>query len=134
MSTPDLAWLMTQLRNDLPGCHNVLLTSSDGLLRASDEHFERGKAETLAALCSSLVSSSLAFGKLYDEGRSLRTVVIDLKRHQLAVVNAGAGSILAVVADADADPAMIGTAMMQMVEKLAEHLGTAARAPERTSS
>ncbi|WP_433855243.1 roadblock/LC7 domain-containing protein [Streptomyces kronopolitis] len=128
MST-DLSWLLDQLCHDTPGVRHALLLSSDGMKVAYDKSLDLDSADLLSAICSGLLSLSNKLDKAFNAGYPALTISIDTPRAQLLVVGAGTGGVLAAVAESEADPGIVGTAMSQLVERVADHLSVPTRAP-----
>ncbi|WP_406220905.1 roadblock/LC7 domain-containing protein [Streptomyces decoyicus] len=132
MST-DLSWLLDQLCRDTAGVRHALLLSSDGLKVAYDKSLDLDSADILSAICSSLRAISNELDKAFKAGGPALTITIDTPRAQLLVVGAGTGGVLATVAESDADPGIVGTAMAQLVERVADHLSVPPRSPRAPS-
>lgn len=125
--TQDLAWLLRGLGEEVPVIRGSVLLSADGMLKASDG-FDRASAEQLAALASGLFSIARSTGMKFDENNEVRQVVAELKSSQLFVSWAGYNSVLAVLARAEADPAVVGFEMGRLIRAVRPFLHTAARA------
>ena len=123
---PDLAWLLRGLGEEVPVIRGSVLLSADGMLKASDG-FDRASAEQLAALASGLFSIARSAGMKFDESNEVRQVVAELKSSQLFVSWAGYNSVLAVLARAEADPAVVGFEMGRLIRAVRPFLHTAAR-------
>jgi predicted regulator of Ras-like GTPase activity (Roadblock/LC7/MglB family) len=128
----DLAWLLRGLGEEVPVIRGSVLLTSDGMLKASDG-FDRASAEQLAALASGLFSIARSAGTKFDGGNEVRQVVAELKSSQLFIAWAGYNSVLAVLAGADADPAVVGFEMARLIKSVRPFLGTAARTAAGTS-
>jgi predicted regulator of Ras-like GTPase activity (Roadblock/LC7/MglB family) len=122
----DLAWLLRGLGEEVPVIRGSVLLSSDGMLKAADG-FDRASAEQLAALASGLFSIARSAGTKFDGSNEVRQVVTELKSSQLFIAWAGFNSVLAVLAGADADPAVVGFVMARLIKSVRPFLGTAAR-------
>lgn len=129
MST-ELQWLMDNFREDTPGVQHALLLSHDGLRLACDATLDGDRADHLAAIASGLYMLSEQTSVHFDGGGSVQTVLLDLPKLQLLAVAAGDGAVLTVLAEAEADPGVVGTAMKQLVDQLFEHLRVNARPAE----
>ncbi|NEA23275.1 roadblock/LC7 domain-containing protein [Actinomadura bangladeshensis] len=128
----DLAWLLRGLGEEVPVIRGSVLLTSDGMLKASDG-FDRASAEQLAALASGLFSIARSAGTKFDGSNEVRQVVAELKSSQLFIAWAGYNSVLAVLAGADADPAVVGFEMARLIKSVRPFLGTAARTAAGTS-
>jgi len=122
----DLAWLLRGLAEEVPVIRGSVLLSSDGMLKAA-HGFDRASAEQLAALASGLFSIARSTGTKFDNSSEVRQVVAELKTSQLFISWAGYNSVLAVLAQAEADPAVVGFEMARLIKAVRPFLHTAAR-------
>lgn len=129
----DLAWLLRGLGEEVPVIRGSVLLSSDGMLKAADG-FDRASAEQLAALASGLFSIARSAGTKFDGSNEVRQVAVELKGSQLYVSWAGFNSALAVLARAEADPAVVGFEMARLIKAVRPFLDTAARSTAATSA
>ncbi|MFA1543212.1 roadblock/LC7 domain-containing protein [Actinomadura monticuli] len=123
----DLAWLLRGLGEEVPVIRGSVLLSSDGMLKAA-HGFDRATAEQFAALASGLFSIARSAGTKFDGSNEVRQVVAELKSSQLFISWAGYNSVLAVLAKAEADPAVVGFEMARLIKSVRPFLGTATRA------
>ncbi|MEV3924912.1 roadblock/LC7 domain-containing protein [Actinomadura coerulea] len=128
----DLAWLLRGLGEQVPVIRGSVLLSSDGMMKAADG-FDRAGAEHLAALASGLFSIARSAGTKFDDSNEVRQVVAELKSSQLYISWAGHNSVLAVLARAEADPAVVGFEMARLIKAVRPFLDTAARSTAATS-
>ncbi|MGP4029441.1 roadblock/LC7 domain-containing protein [Actinomadura sp. 3N407] len=128
----DLAWLLRGLSEEVPVIRGSVLLSSDGMLKAAHS-FDRASAEQLAALASGLFSIARSAGTKFDNSNEVRQVVAELKSSQLFISWAGYNSVLAVLANAEADPAVVGFEMARLIKAVRPFLHTAARSTATTS-
>lgn len=122
----DLAWLLRGLGEEVPVIRGSVLLSSDGMMKAADG-FDRDSAEQLAALASGLFSIARSAGTKFDDSNEVRQVVAELKSSQLYISWAGYNSVLAVLAEETADPAVVGFEMARLIKAVRPFLHTAAR-------
>ncbi|WP_433476317.1 roadblock/LC7 domain-containing protein [Spirillospora sp. CA-142024] len=122
----DLAWLLRGLGEEVPVIRGSVLLSSDGMMKAADG-LDRASAEQLAALASGLFSIARSAGTKFDESNEVRQVVAELRSSQLYISWAGFNSVLAVLARAEADPAVVGFEMARLIKAVRPFLDTAAR-------
>ncbi|GAA0235842.1 roadblock/LC7 domain-containing protein [Actinomadura nitritigenes] len=122
----DLAWLLRGLGEEVPVIRGSVLLSSDGMMKAADG-FDRASAEQLAALASGLFSIARSAGTKFDDSNEVRQVVAELKSSQLYISWAGYNSVLAVLAEETADPAVVGFEMARLIKAVRPFLHTAAR-------
>jgi predicted regulator of Ras-like GTPase activity (Roadblock/LC7/MglB family) len=127
----DLAWLLQGLGEEVPVIRGSVLLSSDGMMKAA-HGFDRTGAEQFAALASGLFSIARSAGTKFDGTNEVRQVVAELKSSQLFISWAGFNSVLAVLAKADADPAVVGFEMARLIKAVRPFLDTAARSAVAT--
>ncbi|MDR7304061.1 roadblock/LC7 domain-containing protein [Haloactinomyces albus] len=122
----DLTWLLSRLVETVPHTRSALLLSSDGMpkyfhgLTADD-------ADRLAALASSLCSLAQRVGSSFGGGDGIRQVNAELDDVILLVTAAGAGTVLAVLADRDVNAGVLSYEMGQLSKKVPTYLATPAR-------
>ncbi|KUN17591.1 hypothetical protein AQJ11_37650 [Streptomyces corchorusii] len=127
-----LSGLLDQLIDKIPGALHALLASGDGLKMALTQQPVED-ADTLAATVAALYSLCRRPFAAADGG--MRQVVAEHDAGYLFVMSAGAsftsaqavGTVLALVATADADPGQVGHEMAQFIRGLDEHLVVGAR-------
>lgn len=124
----DLSWLLAGLIQRVPHTRSALLLSSDGLVKAADG-LEPDAADHLAALASGLYSLGRSAGIRFGDGGEVRQVVVELDATLLFVSSAGQGACLAVLADREADAAVLGYEMAMLVKSVRPALATPARQP-----
>jgi predicted regulator of Ras-like GTPase activity (Roadblock/LC7/MglB family) len=126
--TTDLSWLLTGLVQRVPHTRNALLLSSDGLVKAV-HGLETDDADHMAALASGLYSLARSAGMRFGDGGEVRQVVVELDTTLLFVSTAGSGACLAVMAEREADAAVLGYEMAMLVKSVRPYLATPARQP-----
>ncbi|MEW2398127.1 roadblock/LC7 domain-containing protein [Streptomyces sp. NPDC046862] len=139
MQTTDnsLTWLLQSLLESTPGTRHALVLSRDGLKLCWTQHLTLDQADQLAALCSGIQAlaqgASVEFG---DGTGGVRHSMTMFHGGLLFIVEAGEGAHLAVVADENADPGVVGHQMTELVDKIGEHLRAEPRqgAPASASS
>ncbi|WP_019546744.1 roadblock/LC7 domain-containing protein [Streptomyces sulphureus] len=122
----DLSWLLTGLVQRVPHARSALLLSSDGLVKAVDG-LEPDTADHMAALASGLYSLARSAGVRIGDGGEVRQVIVELDASLLFVSTAGHNACLAVVADREADAAVLGYEMAMLVKSVRPSLATPAR-------
>lgn len=136
MQTTDnsLTWLLQGLLEQTPGARHALVLSRDGLKLCWSEHLTLDRADQLSAICSGIQAlaqgASMEFG---DGTGGVRQSMTEFHGGLLFIVEAGEGAHLAVVAQEDADPGVIGHQMTELVEQLGEHLRAEPRDQARRS-
>ncbi|HEX5568544.1 MAG TPA: roadblock/LC7 domain-containing protein [Streptomyces sp.] len=126
--TTDLSWLLTGLVQRVPHTRSALLLSSDGLVKAA-HGLDTDSADHMAALASGLYSLARSAGMRFGDGGEVRQVVVELDTALLFVSTAGSGACLAVLAETEADAAVLGYEMTMLVKSVRPYLATPARQP-----
>jgi predicted regulator of Ras-like GTPase activity (Roadblock/LC7/MglB family) len=125
--TQNLDWLLAGLVQRVPHTRSALLLSSDGLVKAYDGLETTDEADHLAALASGLHSLGRSAGVRFAAGADVRQVVVELDTALLFVSAAGSGACLAVLAQREADAAVLGYEMAMLVKSVRPYLATPAR-------
>src|SRR4051812_9621874 len=132
MKTADreLDWLLENLLARTPETRHALVLSSDGLKLCHTSGLTRDQADQLAAIASGIQSlahgASAEFG---DGSGGVRQSMTEFHGGLLFIVEAGEGAHLAVVAQENADPGVVGHQMTELVEQIGEHLRAEPRTP-----
>jgi predicted regulator of Ras-like GTPase activity (Roadblock/LC7/MglB family) len=116
-----LDWLLDDLLGRLPGADRAIVLSADGLLIGRSSSLLRDDADHLSAVASGLQSLARGAGRHFDGG-AVRQTIIEMDRVFLIVTAAGAGSCLAVLAEADADLGLLAYEMNLMVKRVATYV------------
>jgi predicted regulator of Ras-like GTPase activity (Roadblock/LC7/MglB family) len=124
----ELAWLLSSLIERVPHARSTVLLSSDGLMKAV-HGLDIDDAEQLAAIASGLMSLARSTGAKFGHSDAVRQVVAELDDTVLFVSATGFGSVLAVLADRDADAGVVGYEMSQFIKSVRPFLATPARQP-----
>ena len=127
----DIAWLLQGLTREVPVIRGSVLLSSDGMVKAADG-LDRDDSDRLAALASSFFSLARSAGEMFDGSSQVRQVVIELQSSHLYFCWAGFNSVLTVLAGKEADPAVVGYHMVQLIKSVRPFLDTAARSAPPT--
>jgi predicted regulator of Ras-like GTPase activity (Roadblock/LC7/MglB family) len=124
----DLGWLLEGLLSRTPGARHALVLSRDGLKVCRTAALTEDQADQLAAIAAGIQSlshgASIEFG---DGSGGVRQSMTEFYGGVLFIVEAGAGSHVAVIAAEDADAGLVGHNMLELVEQLGEHLSAAPR-------
>ncbi|GHE82128.1 dynein regulation protein LC7 [Streptomyces longispororuber] len=139
MQTTDnsLNWLLESLLDGTPGTRHALVLSRDGLKLCWSTGLTLDQADQLSAICSGIQAlaqgASVEFG---DGTGGVRHSMTEFHGGLLFVVEAGQGAHLAVIADEDADPGVVGNQMTQLVAQIGDHLRAEPRGqgPQHTAS
>ncbi|MGH3168118.1 MAG: roadblock/LC7 domain-containing protein [Trebonia sp.] len=122
----DINWLLRGLLERVPRTRSAVLVSSDGLMTAA-EGLDRDGADHMAAIAAALFSIARNAGGRFGSTGGVRQVIAELDDILLFVSSAGAGSVLVVLADREADAGVLGYEMGQLVKGTGLFLGTAPR-------
>ncbi|MGW2553227.1 roadblock/LC7 domain-containing protein [Streptomyces sp. NPDC001635] len=122
----DLDWLMSGLVQRVPHTTSAVLLSCDGLVK-SVHGLDPDSADHMAALASGLHSLGRSAGVRFGDGGDVRQIVVELDSTLLFVTTAGAGTCLAVLADREADAAVLGYEMAMLVKSVRPYFATAPR-------
>jgi predicted regulator of Ras-like GTPase activity (Roadblock/LC7/MglB family) len=123
-----LGFLLEGLIERVPHARSAVLLSSDGLPTAAHGH-DRDSQDVLAALASSLFSTSRAAGARFTGSDHVRQVIVELDGAYLFISSAGDRSVLAVLAGQEVDVRVMGFEMAQLVASVQPFLATPARQP-----
>ncbi len=123
---PNLGWLLHGLVERVPRTRSAVLLSSDGLTTAA-HGLEPDAADHLSAVASGLFSIARSAAGKFGTSTGVRQVVAELDDTLLFVSSAGYGSVLAVLADREADAGVLGYEMSQLVKSVRPFLSTPAR-------
>ena len=112
----NLNWLVTNFVERVPGVHEAVVVSSDGLPMAKSSGLDRDAADRFAAVASGLIG--LAYGAAGRfGGGAVNEVIVEMENAFLFVTGISDGSSLAVVASSGCDVGLVGYEMALMVEK-----------------
>lgn len=125
-TSQNLDWLLKGLVEKVPHTRSALLLSSDGLKKAVFG-LDADSADHMAAVASGLYSLGRGAGNRFDGGGEVRQVVVELNTSLLFVSSAGSGAVLTVLADREADAAVLGYEMAMLVRSVRPYLVTAPR-------
>ncbi|HEY1823343.1 MAG TPA: roadblock/LC7 domain-containing protein [Trebonia sp.] len=122
----DLGWLLRGLVERVPHTRSAVLLSADGLATAA-YGLGPDPADQLSAIASGLFSLARTAAARFGGSDGVRQVVAELDDTLLFVSSAGYGSVLAVLADREADAGVLGYEMSQLVKSVRPVLATPAR-------
>ena len=112
----NLNWLITNFVERVPGVHEAVVVSSDGMAMALSGGLDRDAADHFAAVASGLIG--LAYGAAGRfGGGAVNEVIVEMENAFLFVTGVSDGSSLAVVASSACDVGLVGYEMAVMVEK-----------------
>ncbi|WP_049573843.1 roadblock/LC7 domain-containing protein [Streptomyces sp. SBT349] len=121
-----LGLLLDELVTRVPSIRHALVLAADGLPRGASRSLSREDGEQLAAVASGFHSLARGVGQHFETG-SARQTLVELDEAFLMVTAAGAGSALAVLAEADADLGLVAYEMTLLVQRFGPRLATAPR-------
>lgn len=109
-------WLVDNFVERTPGVVEAVVVASDGLPMAMSRSLDRDSADRFAAVAAGLIG--LAYGAAGRfGGGSVNEIVVEMDNAFLFVTGISDGSCLAVVADAQCDPGLVGYEMAVLVER-----------------
>ncbi|MFH0242677.1 roadblock/LC7 domain-containing protein [Streptomyces sp. HK10] len=131
-STGPKTWLLQGLVERNARIRSAALVASDGMIQDAHGLDDIDTADVLAATVSGLYSLARGIAARIDTGPDghpggVRQTIVELNHTLLFVCAAGNRTHLAVIADGDADPAVVGYEMAQLVRQVREHLAAPAR-------
>ncbi len=117
----DLDWLVAQFVEQMPTVRQAVVVSSDGLALAVSDGVDRETAERLSAVSSGMIG--LAYGSAGRFGAgAVCNVIVEMEQGWLFVTGIRDGSLMCVVASADADIGAIGYEMAVFARKAGDVL------------
>jgi uncharacterized protein len=123
----DFNWLVHAFTERVAGVAHAVVVSSDGLLVAVSRHLSRDSADQLAAVTSGLHSITNGAARIFD-GDEVRQTVVEMGRGFFLVMSIRDGSILAALANRDADVGVVGYEMAKLAKQAGEVLTPLIRA------
>jgi predicted regulator of Ras-like GTPase activity (Roadblock/LC7/MglB family) len=112
----DFAWLLDSFARTVPGARHALAVSADGLLMAMSTELDRTSGDQLAAIVAGLSSLTRGAARQLRSGE-VRQAIVEMDASFLVLMSVSDGSLLAVVADAQADVGLIGYEMAMLVTR-----------------
>ena len=123
-------WLLGNFVQHTDGVRDAVAVSSDGLLIAASDGLDRGDADHLAAIVSSLASVARSAARRYDFD-GLKLIMIEMRRGFLLVSVMDGGSCLGVVAGSESDLGLVGYEISRLAERFGALLTPALIADSR---
>jgi predicted regulator of Ras-like GTPase activity (Roadblock/LC7/MglB family) len=124
----ELSWLLENLATNVDHVRQAVVLSPDGLTMGSSRGLGQDDADHLAALASGVQSLARGAGRQFHGG-AVRQTIIEMDSALLFITEAGQGTCLAVLADADADAGLIAYEMTVLVKRVGQHLAANPRFP-----
>ena len=120
-------WLVNNFVDHVPGVSEAVVVSSDGLPIAASSGLDRDSVDRFSAVASGLIGlSSGAAGRF--GGGAVTEVIVEMENAFIFVTGISDGSLLAVVAAANADVGLVAYEMAVLVDKTGNVLTPALRA------
>jgi predicted regulator of Ras-like GTPase activity (Roadblock/LC7/MglB family) len=118
----NLDWLLKELADGVPGIHQIVVLSADGL-RIARHGGDPDAADRVAAACAGLQSlaAAVAAEMPRSDGR-MRMVIIEIDGGYFYMMEAGPGAYLAVLADVVAEAGLMSNRMRDLVIRIGDHL------------
>lgn len=111
-----LNWLLANFVRRTDGARDAVAVSSDGLLIAASAGLDRGAADQLAAIVSSMSSLARTASRKYDFD-GLKLIMIEMRRGFLLVSAISDGSCLGVLAEGGCDLGLVGYEISLLAER-----------------
>jgi predicted regulator of Ras-like GTPase activity (Roadblock/LC7/MglB family) len=129
-SPQDLTWLLEDFAQRTTHVRAVLVTSRDGLKRASyNVTADNGVPDTISAAVSGVQSLAEGVSRYLGGNGVCRQSVLELDTGCLFTMAAGHGAVLSVLVDEDADAGQVAYDMGLLVKRVPEYLSVDARTP-----
>lgn len=112
----DFAWLLDTFVRSVPGTRHCLAVSADGLLMAMSSELDRTGGDQLAAIVAGLSSLTRGAARQLRAGE-VRQAIVEMDGAFLVLMSISDGSLLAVVAQAEADIGLIGYEMAMLATR-----------------
>ncbi|MCW7940930.1 dynein regulation protein LC7 [Streptomyces hygroscopicus] len=115
-------WLLKELADGVPGVHQVVVLSADGL-RIARYGGDPDAADRVAAACAGLQSLAGAVAaEIPDSDGRMRMVIIEIDGGYFYMMAAGPNAYLAVLADTVAEAGLMSNRMRDLVLRIGSHL------------
>lgn len=112
----NLNWLVASFVERVPSVTEAVVVSSDGLLIAMSDGFDRAGGDRLAAVAAGLISIARGAGQPMRSG-AVSQIIIEMEHALLLVMCISDGSALAVTATRPCDIGLVAYEMALLVEK-----------------
>lgn len=120
-------WLVNNFVDHVPGVKEAVVVSSDGLPIATSSGLDRDSVDRFAAVASGLIGLSYGAAGRFGGG-AVTEVIVEMEHAFLFVTGISDGSLLAVVAEGQADVGLVAYEMAALVEKTGSTLTPELRA------
>jgi predicted regulator of Ras-like GTPase activity (Roadblock/LC7/MglB family) len=112
----NINFLVSNLSDRVAGVRDAIVVSSDGLLMAKSNGLTREASDRFAAAASGLIGLAYGASAPFGGGR-ITEIVIEMEAGFIFVTGISDGSLMAVLAEADADVGQVGYEMARLVEQ-----------------
>ena len=123
----NISFLVRNFAERVPGVRDAIVVSADGLLMAMSAGLSRESADRFAAASSGLIGLAHGAAAPFGGGR-VTEVIIEMEYGFIFVTGISDGSLLAVVAAANADVGLVAYEMAVLVDKTGNALTPELRA------
>ncbi|GAA3773517.1 roadblock/LC7 domain-containing protein [Streptomyces chiangmaiensis] len=114
--------MLKELADGVPGVHQVVVLSADGL-RIARYGGDPDAADRVAAACAGLQSLAGAVAaEIPDSDGRMRMVIIEIDGGYFYMMAAGSNAYLAVLADTVAEAGLMSNRMRDLVIRIGSHL------------
>ena len=128
----NLDWLLKELADGVPGIHQIVVLSADGL-RIARYGGDPDAADRVAAACAGLQSLAGAVAaEMPDSDGRMRMVIIEVDGGYFYMMEAGPGAYLAVLSDVVAEAGLMSNRMRDLVIRIGDHLTSPPRRSGQT--
>lgn len=119
---PEMDWMLEELASQVPHVQHIVALSADGLC-IGKAISETDAADRIAAACSGLQSLAKAIASFFPSGDgTMKFMGIEVDNGYFALMNAGEGARLAVLADVEVDVGLLGDRMRALVVRIGAHM------------
>ena len=123
----NVSWLVNNFVDQVPGVSEAVVVSSDGLPIAASSGLDRDAVDRFSAVASGLIGLSYGAAGRFGGG-AVTEVIVEMEHAFLFVTGISDGSLLAVVAEGNADIGLVGYEMAVIVEQAGSQLTPELRA------
>ncbi|POX51704.1 roadblock/LC7 domain-containing protein [Streptomyces sp. Ru72] len=128
----NLDWLLKELADGVPGIHQIVVLSADGL-RIARHGGDPDAADRVAAACAGLQSLAGAVAaEMPDSDGRMRMVIIEIDGGYFYMMEAGPNAYLAVLSDVVAEAGLMSNRMRDLVIRIGDHLTSPPRRTGQT--
>ena len=128
MKQESMDWMLEDLLDSVSGARKAVASSEDGIARARTKGVEPAEADRLAAIIAGAVALGAGASDFFDAA-ALEMTLCQYETGWL-VLRHRPGVVLAVLADADVDMAVLTSQMDSLLVRLGAHMVTPPRTAE----